>query len=147
LNSLSLDLIDKEKKLEAAVSQYIGEMMLLWIDVPDEPNKKSDRSYIEMNAIALLSGKTGPIDIASRSWLGKFRNHQAILKSSLWNVNYVENEYDPQFLDVFSQYVEATIKQKPILTKSLAPSNWYEVLKKKEPYSQMSFLDGADNEP
>ncbi|MGA9350901.1 MAG: DUF6884 domain-containing protein, partial [Anaerolineae bacterium] len=83
-----------ETDLERRVSEYIGRMSILWLVVGDGPGPKNDRSFIEMNSIALLAGSDGPIDLASRNWLGRFSTHEAIRRSGLWNVNYVDDHYD-----------------------------------------------------
>jgi hypothetical protein len=59
-----------EAGCEKRVSEYIGAMSVLWIGVPDEPGSRSDRAFIERNAIALLSNRFAPTDIASETWLG-----------------------------------------------------------------------------
>src|SRR6202023_1743138 len=45
-----------EQDLEREVSQYIGDMPFLWLDVNDPPGPLSDRGTVEAGAIALLSG-------------------------------------------------------------------------------------------
>lgn len=48
--------------LLARVSEHIGSMSVLWVDVPDEPGPGSMRSFIARNAIALLSNDCCPIE-------------------------------------------------------------------------------------
>ena len=62
---------DDEADLEKLVSQYIGRMPFLWLNVPDEPGPASRRGFLEQNAIALLSSfKTPAIDRPSSDWAG-----------------------------------------------------------------------------
>jgi hypothetical protein len=94
-----------ERELEQAVSEYIGRMTILWIAVPDEPGPKSDRGFIERNAIALLANGSG--QEPSATWLGRYSAREPIRKSGLWNVNHVDGDFDPKFLGVFARYVQA----------------------------------------
>ncbi len=96
-----------ERDHEQRVSRYIGAMNLLWLDVPDEPGRDSLRAYIERNAIALLSNRLAPADPPSDGWLGRYSPQERISKSGLWNLNHVDQAYDPQFLSVMEQRIEA----------------------------------------
>ena len=89
-----------ELKLEKLVSSYIRKMPFIWLCVPDEPSSSGMRAYIERNAIALLSNakKVDVIDKASKSWLGNNSEWPLVQASGLWNRDYVEKNYDPQFL-------------------------------------------------
>jgi hypothetical protein len=100
-----------EAMCEKQVSEYIGEMPILWLDVPDEASPLSDRSFIERNVIALLSNKFNPIDSASTEWLGHFSPRQEIRNSAIWNLNYCADNFDPIFLDKFESLVNLTIEQ------------------------------------
>lgn len=98
-----------EHELERRVSNYIRELPFLWIDIDDEPGPKSDRVYIERNTIALVSNyATEPIDGRDDSWLGKASPCEEISRSGLWNINHVEEEYDPVFLDRLATAVNET---------------------------------------
>jgi len=96
-----------EAHVERAVSDYIGRMPFLWLSVPSRPDGGSDRGFIEANAIALLSMRTGGIDPASPTWLGNVAASEKVQTSGLWNVNHVDDSYDPSFLDLFEAYVIA----------------------------------------
>lgn len=121
----SADIRAKERPMEELVSRFIGKMQVLWIGVTDEPGPASDRSFIEQNTIGLLCGPAGPLDIPSREWLGLSSPTEAIRKSGLWNVNYVNLDYDPRFLDTFDTYVNATTGIIPYPKSSIAPIGWY----------------------
>jgi hypothetical protein len=94
-----------EAAYEQRVSEHIGAMTVLWVAVPDEPGPGSVRAFIERNAIALLSNGFSPYDQASKGWLGHYSPRDEIRRSGLWNLNHVDQEYDPGFLD----YIEAAI--------------------------------------
>jgi hypothetical protein len=98
----------QEDPIEKLVSQHIGQMPFLWVDVDDETGPESMRGYIERNAICLLSnyGKHEAIDAPSSSWLGNHAWRDKVKLSGLWNVNHVDEEYDPAFLEVMKRYVE-----------------------------------------
>jgi hypothetical protein len=98
-----------EAPLEREVSTYIGQMPFLWINVPEEPSPISDRAYLELNCIALLSNFERPsIDPPSPNWLGLQSNEPTILESGLWNTNHVEKFHDPTFLEKLRAYVGGT---------------------------------------
>lgn len=100
---------DPELELEAKVSDYIGRMEVLCVEVLDNAGPNSDRAYIERNTIGLLSGYHEPSDSPSEAWLGMDSTRPSITESGLWNVDHVTDEYDPRFLDVFERYVDATV--------------------------------------
>lgn len=118
------DIRNVERDLELEVSKVIAAMPVLWVGVGDESSPDSDRTYLERNLIALLSGPTGPIDLPSTNWLGKWSRRDAIGFSGLWNVNHVYEEYDPQALDVLERYVESAEGLAELVTDSLAPPGW-----------------------
>ena len=131
----------KERSLEEAVSRFIGNMQVLWIEIPDEPGPMSDRAFIEQNSIVLLSGSTGPLDLPSRNWLGLNSIHETIRKSGLWNVNYVDLDYDHRFLDVLATYVDGTIGQKSPPQHSIAPAGWASALRERHEHGQLHFFE------
>jgi len=99
-----------EASLEREVSTYIGQMPFLWINVPDEPSRSSDRAYLELNSIALLSNFERPsIDPPSPKWLGLQSSKRTIQESGLWNTNHVEKFHDPMFLGKLRAYVSGTV--------------------------------------
>lgn len=98
-----------ETAWEQKVSEYIGAMTVLWVNVPDEPSPRSIRAVIERNAIALLSNRFAPLEPASADWLGFYSPRDDIRRSGLWNLNYVDQGYDPSFLDLFESVVEQMV--------------------------------------
>ncbi|PYI87213.1 MAG: hypothetical protein DME26_06790, partial [Verrucomicrobia bacterium] len=100
-----------EAACEQRVSEYIGAMTVLWVDVPDEPSTSSLRAFIERNAIALLSNRFAPIEPASTGWLGRHSPRDDIRRSNLWNLNHVDQAYDRLFLDALEEAVEWTSMQ------------------------------------
>ena len=96
---------------EQRVSRHIGEMRVLWVDVPDDPGPQSIRSVIERNAIALLSNAQAPWDPPSHRWLGRHSPRAAIARSGLWNLNYVNDPCDSSFLDVLERHIAARLSR------------------------------------
>ena len=88
-------------------------MSILWLDIADEPGPLSQRAYIERNAIALLSNDLSPFDPPSETWLGLHSARDDIRTSGLWNLNHVREQYDPKFLDVFEQLINAMAASRP----------------------------------
>jgi hypothetical protein len=122
--SASTSIRASEREIEEEVSHIVSEMRLTCLRVNDDSSPDSDRAYLERNLISLLSGPDGPIDLASRSWLGKWSDRPAIHDSGLWNVNHVREEFDPVSLEVMGQYVEMTEGSKAIRGASIAPVGW-----------------------
>ena len=99
---------EAELVLEQRVSRYIGVMPLLWLGVGDAPSPESDRSLIESNAIALLSGVAEPQpDPPSATWLGYAvdRPGHRVPRSGLWNQQHTETAYDSSFLEIMEEWV------------------------------------------
>jgi hypothetical protein len=97
----------EERNHEQEVSQRIGAMSVLWVEIDDKPGPGSDRAKIEKGAIALLSGLSGPLDPPSSNWLGRLSSETKIRESGLWNKDHVFGNYDPTFLDLMEQRVDA----------------------------------------
>ncbi|RQG88840.1 hypothetical protein EA462_10590 [Natrarchaeobius halalkaliphilus] len=98
-----------ELEHERRVSEYIRDLPFLWIHVDDEPSPQSDRSYIERNAIALVSNyRKDSLDPRSGGWLGRDSPRSEISDSGLWNINHVGEEYDTAFLDRLADAVADT---------------------------------------
>jgi hypothetical protein len=91
-----------EQDHERRVSATIRAMPFLWVAIDDEPGRSSLRSFIERNAIGLLSDYTrDAIDAPSANWLGRFCDRGRVRGSGLWNRDHVDADYDPRFLDHF----------------------------------------------
>lgn len=121
----SAELREKEKDLERQVSAHIGAISVLWLAVEDEAGPASDRAYLERNLIGLLVGKDGPADSPSEHWLGRFSPDDRIGNSGLWNLDFLNHEYFPGFLDVLDEYILITEGERPQPTGPIAPSDWY----------------------
>lgn len=96
-----------EIRLEQEVSQIIRSMPFLWLEINDEASSTSLRSHIEMNAIALLSNtEKEPLDPPSKSWLGYRCAYKHVHSSGLWNQNYVDKTYAPEFLNMLDRLID-----------------------------------------
>ena len=112
--------------LEQRVSQVIGEMRLLWIEVPDAPGARSDRAYLERNIIGLLS-RANYLGIRAAPgllWLGHESAEWRIAASGLWNLDHLFYRPDPRFLDVLEAYVDAACRGVSPGDNSRAPPGW-----------------------
>lgn len=99
---------EAEADIEARVSEYIGQMPFLWLNVNDAPGPNSNRALIERNAIALLSGYRFPApDAPSAEWLGRYSDRERVRLSGLWNNNHVDSTHDPSFLDEMESRIDA----------------------------------------
>ncbi|MDQ0462511.1 hypothetical protein QO010_000259 [Caulobacter ginsengisoli] len=103
------DIRDQEQELERKVSDTLGGMRLLWIDIPDDPGAQSDRAFIERNSIGLLSrlGLLSPT--TTKEWLGHYSVEWRISVSGLWNLDHLFLKPDAKFLDVLKVYVDLTL--------------------------------------
>jgi hypothetical protein len=80
----------------------------LWLAVDDPPGRTSHRGVIERGAIGLLSRRINLLaDPPSPGWLGQHALAPEIRTSGLWNVNHVDEPYDPVFLEVLEGQVAA----------------------------------------
>ena len=133
----------REGEQERQVSEYIGNLQILWLAILDEASADSDRAYLEQNCIALLSGTRGPLDPPTSSWLGNWSPRSSIRSSGLWNVDYVDRTYDSHFLEVFEAYVRASEGAIPFPTDSLAPRNWRAIKPEYRTADQLGIFEGA----
>lgn len=109
LNRDRSELKEAERSLETAVSKYLGEMQVLWLDIDDAPAPDSHRGMVERNAIALLSNYSRQvIDSASSSWLGSYCSRDRVRKSHLWNNNHVDESYNTNFLDLLENHIKGS---------------------------------------
>lgn len=100
------DVVAREEALERLVSERIGRMPFLWLEIGDAPSADSLRAYVERNSIALLA-RAVEADPPSEAWLGRNAADETIRSSGLWNVRHVAEPYDPEFLPVLERAVEA----------------------------------------
>jgi hypothetical protein len=100
---------EAEARHEQQVSDYIGKLPVLWVAVPDEASPTSERSIIERNAVALLSRDAQSSALPPNGWLGEHSPRREIRESRLWNVNYVDDNYDPSFLPLLERAVTDTL--------------------------------------
>jgi hypothetical protein len=100
--------VDAERALEVEVSHVIRAMPFSWLSVPTRPDGSSDRGLLERNLIALLSTLAGGDEAASTTWLGRHAVAPKVRESSLWNVNHVDDAFEPSTLDVLQAYVRTT---------------------------------------
>jgi hypothetical protein len=108
-SSAPADIRRKEFTLELAVSAYIRQMPFLWLAVEGESHSNNQRSYLEKNVIALLSNRNKePIDKPSETWLGLRCPDEIVRESGLWNRNYTDLIYAPNFLDILDKLVRAS---------------------------------------
>jgi hypothetical protein len=97
---------EREHPLESAVSTKIADMHVLWVRVEDPAGSESLRAHVKKNAIALLSNfRKSPVDPPSRGWLGLHSHSPEIRDSGLWNRDYVDDVYDPAFIESLDELV------------------------------------------
>lgn len=118
-----------EAVVEQEVSRILGQTRVLWLDIPDDAGPHSDRSYLERNAIGVLSRYGVLHPSASAEWLGTSSNNINIAISGLWNLDHLYTDPHPQFIEVLSTYVAGAIGEGPTPSKSIAPSSWYSINK------------------
>ena len=101
---------EAEHDLECLVSQHIRRMRVLWVAVDDAASPASLRGLIERSAIGLLSNYNIPddrIDEPSAQWLGRSCPRERIQQSGLWNSDYVDEGYNPAFLEVLAALIRS----------------------------------------
>lgn len=89
-----------EVEAEKNVSEYIGQMRVLAVSVPD----RIERSIVEMSSIALLSnyGKM-LVDQPSTTWLGAFSGRERVRDSGLWNSRDVDATFNETALTILER--------------------------------------------
>ena len=115
-NNAPREVRQREAPLEQEVSQIIGAMPFLWLEIDDPPGGESLRGVIERNSIALLSNfkSDTALDAASPAWRGRRcvqcksagADNEKVRRSGLWNQRHVDEDYDPAFLDTFERLVD-----------------------------------------
>jgi hypothetical protein len=103
------DVRQTERSHETRVSSHIGAMTVYWVKADDEPGPQSVRARIERNVIALLSNHLSPVDRPSKNWLGRHSTQHEIQRSGLWNLQHVDRDYDPAFLNELERLVSDTV--------------------------------------
>ena len=68
---------------------------------------------------------------------GNFSPRDPIRNSGLWNINYVEVSYNPQFLKTFADYVDITLNCRVPPKKSIAPRDWFLAANRKSDKHQL----------
>jgi len=103
------EVLEHETPLELMVSEYIRKCEFTVLEVPGESHANNDRSFIEANAIALLSnyGRDEKGAFVSSNWLGKYSGDDRLVQSGLWNKVGVFRDVHPEFLDRFEAFVNA----------------------------------------
>jgi hypothetical protein len=114
----------QEEAVEAAVSEYIGDLSVSVLNIPGDSSKHNDRAYVEQNLIALVSNVFRPLDPPSHSWLGNHSDKLEIRKSGIWNVNHTAQTYERAFMPMLDYYVAHTLGTNIPSTKPVAPSDW-----------------------
>jgi len=87
-----------EAPLEAKVSEYIGNLRVLFIAVLDTAGTGSMRATIERQFIAMFTENICAIEESSPNWLGHSSDKSSIRDSGLWNVRDVGSAYDLKFI-------------------------------------------------
>jgi hypothetical protein len=88
----------REASLEIEVSRYLRALLVVVLDVPDEPGPNSLRGLVERNAVGLLAGASPGEESSSPAWLGRQAKEEAIRASGLWNVRHVDHPVEAAFL-------------------------------------------------
>ncbi|MGY4366291.1 hypothetical protein ACVW1A_002356 [Bradyrhizobium sp. LB1.3] len=97
---------DGESALEAKVSEYIGQLRVLFVPVIDASGTSSMRATIERQFIALFTENFCTVDQSSSNWLGQYSDKPSIRRSGLWNVRDVGIRYDLKFMPLFESVLE-----------------------------------------
>lgn len=96
--SASKDITGLEGPLESKVSEYIGNLRVLFVPVLDTAGTGSMRATIERQFITMFTENYCAIEQSSPSWLGRFSDKASIRDSGLWNVRDIGGEYDLKFI-------------------------------------------------
>jgi hypothetical protein len=117
------DYAEAERLYERAISAFIVRTRFTCLPVWDDASKRSDRAFVERNAIALLATSGRALDAPSSAWLGRHSPHRAVRSAGLWNIDHVASTYDQRFLEVFGALVAAARGELGPFSKSIAPTD------------------------
>lgn len=106
----SKEIREREKYIEHMVSDYIGQLGVIVLDVDDMPAATSVRAFVEKNSIALLSSTNSSFNFSTTDWLGNYSSRAEITGSCLWNINYINADYDGGLLERLWRYAEITTR-------------------------------------
>lgn len=109
--SASKNITELEAPLEAKVSEYIGNLKVLFIPVLDTAGTGSMRATIERQFIAMFTEGHCSIEESSPGWLGRFSDKASIKDSGLWNVRDVGSEYDLRFIPLLDSLLKRNFFQ------------------------------------
>jgi hypothetical protein len=110
-----------EQDLERFVSETIGKLRVLWLNIGDQPGPDSDRSYVERNSIGVLSRANLLSPAHVGAWLGQHSPDWRIGVSGLWNLDHLFTKPDAAFLTVLKRYVEITLSGAESPSSPIAP--------------------------
>jgi len=98
--------LEAEYELEVFVSDYIGKLPFLWLDVEGPGQKFNIRSTIHKYSISLLSNLIhSPINPPTKFWLGQHSPNNNVKNSGLWNAHATDTAPVPDFLPILEKYV------------------------------------------
>ena len=109
------EITEQEAALEAKVSEYIGNLRVLFVPVLDTAGTGSMRATIERQFISMFTENLCPIEESTPSWLGRFSDKPSIRDSGLWNIRDVGSEYDPKFIPLLDGLVRRNFFQETTL--------------------------------
>lgn len=112
--SASKDITEVEAPLESKVSEYIGNLKVLFIPVLDTAGTGSMRATIERQFIAMFTEDHCSIEESSPKWLGRFSDKASIKDSGLWNVRDVGGEYDLRFIPLLDSLLKRNFFQQAV---------------------------------
>jgi hypothetical protein len=105
------EITEREAPLEAKVSEYIGNLRVLFVPVLDTAGTGSMRATIERQFISMFTENLCAIEESSSMWLGRFSDKSSIRDSGLWNIRDVGSEYDPKFIPLLDGLVKRNFFQ------------------------------------
>jgi hypothetical protein len=113
--SASKEITKLEAALEFRVSEYIGNLRVLFIPVLDLAGTGSMRATIERQFISMFTENICPMEESSPSWLGRFSDKKSIRDTGLWNVRDVGSEYDLKFIPLLDGLLKRNFFQEMTL--------------------------------
>lgn len=104
--SASAAILKRETELEAIVSRYISNLLVLYVPISGQSAANNMRATIERQFLSLYTEDLLALEEPSATWLGRHSNKIAIRTTGLWNVRDVGRSYDPRFLDFIEQKIK-----------------------------------------
>lgn len=116
--SASREVVEAERFVERLVSDYIGKLLVTWVEIDDPASRTSDRLIVEESLIALFAASDQ--EHRGESWLGDYSPKREIISSGLWNVRATASRQRLTGILMFEYFGQLALKQAEVPKESVS---------------------------